>query len=222
MDKRGNDLFDEMGVAFQDHFRGNRADIKDRLKVYLPYISKSNSGARDARILDVGCGRGEWLELLREQGHVAGGVDINRAMVTQCRELGLDVMESDVIDYLKKQESSTLSAITGFHLIEHLALKTMFTLFDEALRVLRPGGMIIFETPNPENLIVGATNFYLDPTHRHPIPPATLTFLIEARGYSKVSILRLNPNPMLKTLENETLQNLLFGPMDYAVIAFKN
>ena len=217
--KESDHFLDAMYVTLEDRFRGTREDIKEKLKVYLPYISTSKVGTKEAPILDVGCGRGEWLELLKENAYIAKGLDINRIMVDQCHELELDVIESDVIEYLRKQKSNIFGAITGFHIVEHLPLNTLITLFDESLRVLKPSGIVIFETPNPENLIVGACNFYLDPTHINPIPPSTLEFLIEARGFLNIKILRSRPMPF--SFDNEMVQNLLFGPTDYAVIGYK-
>jgi O-antigen chain-terminating methyltransferase len=217
--KEEDHLLDAMYVSFEDQFRGTREDIKERQRVYLPYIQNAKAGSNSSPILDLGCGRGEWLELLKENGLIAKGIDINRVMVMQCKELGLDVIESDAIQFLRTQKPNTWGAITGFHIVEHLPLKILIALFDESFRVLIPGGMVIFETPNPENLIVGACNFYADPTHTNPLPPFTLEFLMEARGFLNPQILRLRPMPFL--LENETLQNLLFGATDYAVIAYK-
>ena len=217
--KENDHFLDAMYVTLEDRFRGTREDIKEKLKVYLPYISTSKVGTKEAPILDVGCGRGEWLELLKENGYIGQGVDFNRMMVDQCHELELNVIGADAIEYLRKQKSNTFGAITGFHIVEHLPLKTLITLFDESLRVLRPSGIVIFETPNPENLIVGACNFYLDPTHLNPIPPSTLEFLIEARGFLNIKILRSRPMPF--SFDNEMVQNLLFGTTDYAVIGYK-
>jgi SAM-dependent methyltransferase len=212
-------MLDFFYLSLEDRLRGTREEIKERQRVYLPYIQKAFSGIQEAPVLDVGCGRGEWLELLRENGWTAKGVDINRIMIQQCRDRGLEVLEADAMEYLKEQNDNSWGAVTGFQLVEHLPLKTLVALFDESRRILKPGGIIIFETPNPENLIVGACNFYLDPTHFHPIPPATLEFFAESRGFLNVEILRLHP--MQTTVDNESIQRLFFGPLDYAVIAFK-
>jgi O-antigen chain-terminating methyltransferase len=218
--KEEEHLFDALYVSFEDQFRGTREDVKERQKIYLPYIDQAGAGTKDSLILDVGCGRGEWLGLLKERGYAAKGVDINRVMVEQCKELGLDVIESDVIEFLQKQKKNNFGSITGFHIIEHLSLKKLIALFDESLRVLKPGGMVIFETPNPENLIVGSNNFYTDLTHRRPIPSQTLQFFIESRGFNNLEILKLHRNEGQK-IDNELLQHLLFGEQDYAVIGYK-
>lgn len=186
-------LLDSLYVSFEDAFRGTRQDIKERLKVYLPYMENINSNKRDLSIIDLGCGRGEWIELLGEYGYSAKGVDLNRIMVNVCKELNLDVVETDAIEFLRRQKSNSFEVITGFHIVEHLPLKALISLFDECLRVLKPNGLVIFETPNPENIIVGSCNFYTDPTHNNPIPPETLKFLLDARGFSRLELLKLHP-----------------------------
>ncbi len=213
-------MHDAMYVAFEDQFRGTREDIKDRLKVYLPYVKKVMQQTGGGEILDVGCGRGEWLELMKEEGYKARGVDINRVMVAQSQETGLDVIASDVLDYLKGIPADSLAAVTGFQIIEHLPFNKLISLFDESLRVLKPGGVVIFETPNPENLIIGACNFYTDPTHKNPIPPHTSMFLIEQRGFVNVVIERLHTIEGLH-LEDKFLNSQFTVGQDYTVIGYK-
>ena len=219
-------VLDAVYLSFEDRFRGTREDIKNRQKVYLPYVDKVQQETGIGVILDVGCGRGEWLELLKEQDFPAQGVDLNRMMVTQSRELGLDVEEGDVFDYFKNMEPDSLSAVTGFHIVEHLPLNTMIALFDQAYRVLRPGGMVIFETPNPENIIVGSCNFYYDPTHKNPIPPEALLFLLESRGYRNLEIVRLHENEEFADLKetelSEKVASRFYGAQDYSVIGYKS
>jgi len=227
MVKEEDHLFDAMYAGFEDRFRGTREDIKERVKVYLPYVQEVLKTTDNASVLDVGCGRGEWLELLKEKDIVAKGLDLNRVMVAQCRESGLDVIESDAIDYLRNLKNNTLSVISGFHIVEHLPFKTLIALFDESLRVLKPGGLVMFETPNPENLFVGACNFYTDPSHKNPIPPPTLEFLLESRGFVRNKIHRLHPMKEVSYLEDKTLQDLndlLYAAtkeQDYALIGYK-
>lgn len=213
-------LLDALYVAFEDRFRGDREDIKERVRVYLPYIEKSHAHAWNARVLDIGCGRGEWLELLRENGYSAKGIDTNRIMVEQCRDRGLDVVEYEALRFLREQASGTFSIVTGLHIIEHLSLPGLIQLLDEVLRVLRPGGIAIFETPNPENMIVGATLFHIDPTHGNPVHPLTIDFLLGQRGFSRTEILRLHAMPS-QELDNKVVNDLLFGPQDFAAIGYK-
>jgi len=162
--------------------------------------------------------------LLKEKGYKARGIDLNRIMIQQCKDLGLDVIEVDVIAFLRKQEANSLGAITGFHIIEHLPLRTLVTLFDEALRVLAPGGLAIFETPNPENIIVGACNFYIDPTHRNPLPPDPIKFIAEQRGFVRVEILRLHRLKEMQPTGQEILDDVIRRftmEQDYSIIGYK-
>ena len=222
--KEEKQLLDELYVAFEDRFRGSRNDIKERLSVYINTIEPAKDVIGSALILDLGCGRGEWLELLKERGYKAKGIDQNSVMVRQCRDLALDVTEQDVIEFLSQQPPNSLGAITGFHLVEHLSFLSLITLLDECLRVLKPGGLVIFETPNPENLMVGAFSFYFDPSHRNPLPPGTLKFLIEQRGFVNTSVMKLHKySDLIDVHDGDDFKNKWFySDMDYSVIAYKN
>ena len=179
-------------------------------------------------ILDAGCGRGEWLDLLREQHLQASGVDLNRVLLAICRERGLPVEEADAIEYLRSLPEASLGAVTAFHLIEHLPLPRLLDLLDAAVRALKPGGVAVFETPNPNNIFVSSRYFYLDPTHRHPIPPQLGRFLAEARGLRRVEILELHPWPEAHHVDTRTggevagrFNECFYGPQDYAIIGWK-
>ena len=218
-------LLDTFYVAFEDRFRGSRMEILDRQKIYLPYLAESKLDKQNSLIIDIGCGRGEWLELLQDSGYKARGIDLNRVMVEECRSKKLDAIEGDAIAYIKSLPDASVIAITGFHIIEHLPFEVLIQLFDEVLRVLQSGGSIIFETPNPSNILVGSCNFYLDPTHRNPLPSEMIRFVAESRGLQSVKILNLNP-----VLEEEQLQKsdlpkpldqYFYGAQDYAVIGYK-
>ena len=179
-------FLDSLYVAFEDRFRGNREAIRDSLKVYLPYLQKHNRKSTNLLpLLDVACGRGEWLELLKEDGYSARGVDVNRVALQQCRELGLDVVEDDAIEFLRKQPKNAFSAVTCFHYVEHVDYRALVALLDESLRVLMPGGLAIFETPNARNILVTAGDFYRDPTHKNPVFPETLESIAELRGFTE-------------------------------------
>jgi O-antigen chain-terminating methyltransferase len=216
-------LLDAMYVSFEDQFRGTREDIKNRVSVYVPVITEAGAGTDEFPVLDIGCGRGEWLELLKEKGLTGRGFDLNRVMVQQCQEIGLQVQEQEAVAGLRELPPNSLGAITGIHIIEHLPFKQMIALFDEALRVIKSGGVIIFETPNPENILVGAHTFYSDPSHKNPLPPQMIQYLVEARGFVRPQIMRLHPNEVLaETLSNvPEISPYFSGPQDYSVIAYK-
>ena len=216
---------DSFYIDFEDAFRGTSEDITERLKIYLPYLDKF-IGDKTAEVVDVGCGRGEWLALLGNQGIRATGIDLNVAMVDTCRAQGLHAQCMDAIQYLSLQPPGSVAVVTGFHIIEHLPFDTLLALFDAALKALRPDGMIIFETPNPENLLVGACNFYYDPTHLNPIVPTVAEFIARQRGFAKAEILRLHPYPDSHRLVEDSeiakrFNNALYGPQDFAVLASK-
>jgi len=216
---------DSFYIDFEDAFRGTPEDITQRLKIYLPYIDKF-IGDTTAAVVDVGCGRGEWLALLGKQGIKATGIDLNAAMVDTCRAQGLHAQCMDAIQYLSLQPPGSLAAVTGFHIIEHLPFDTLLALFDAALTALRPDGLVIFETPNPENLVVGACNFYYDPTHLNPIVPTVAEFIARQRGFAKAQILRLHPYPDSHRLVEDSeiakrFNNAFYGPQDFAVLAWK-
>ena len=216
-------LLDTFYLMLEDQFRGTREEIKQRLQVYLPHVKDFKS--EGAKVLDIGCGRGEFLELLRDQGVGAEGVDYNRAFVEQCRELGFEVAEADALTFLRECKSNTYSAVSAIHVVEHLPFHVLIALLDEVLRVLRPGGLAILETPNPENILVGSNNFYIDPTHRKPLPSPLLSFLAEKRGFCQVKVLKLHPCPNDVRLEGsavaDRLNEILYGPQDYAVLGYK-
>ena len=219
---------DAFYFAFEERFRGSREEINKRLEVYLPRLREAQIAPGDSLILDLGCGRGEWLELLRDNGYRARGIDLNRVVIEQCQSRGLEVVEGDVIAYLQSMPDESVAVITGFHIIEHLPFEILVKLLNEAFRVLRHRGLVIFETPNPANVLVGSCNFYFDPTHRNPLPSLMTQFLVQYCGFAEVEILNLNPSDGFKADEGNELDELskqfnqyFYGPMDYAVIGYK-
>lgn len=214
-------------VFFEDQFRGDRNEIKERLKIYLPLLKEIEDGMSEHPILDIGCGRGEWLELLSENNLAAHGIDINQVMIEQNGGRGFDVLEADFSTYLPTLSDKSLGVVTVFHLIEHLSLDQLLLLLDESLRVLKRGGMIILETPNPENILVASTTFYLDPTHRNPLPPSLIQYLTEQRGFCRTKVLRLHPYSDAVRINDEDSETakrfnaFFYGPQDYALIGYK-
>ena len=209
--------------AFEDKHRGARELIKSRLRVYLPFLLPLAATHSGCSVLDLGCGRGEWLELLQENGIVASGVDLDDSMLAACRELGLDAVNEDAIEHLKSLPDQSRLAITGFHIAEHLPFSLLQTLFIEARRVLKPNGLLILETPNPENLVVGTASFFIDPTHQRPLPSQLLQFLAEHHGFARVKILRLQEEHRLLESAQIGLYDVLAGVSpDYAIVAQPN
>ena len=206
--------------AFEDKYRGTRELIKARLCVYLPFIEPLARRHTELPVFDLGCGRGEWLELLHQHQINAYGMDLDGGMLAACRERGLNVTQGDALAYLQAQPSQSLLAVTGFHIAEHLPFALLQTLFAQAHRVLIPGGLLILETPNPENLLVGTANFYIDPTHQRPLPSQLLTFLAEHQGFGPVKHLRLQEEPRLANSEPPSLYDVLANVSpDYAIVA---
>jgi 2-polyprenyl-3-methyl-5-hydroxy-6-metoxy-1,4-benzoquinol methylase len=209
--------------AFEDKYRGSRELIKLRLSVYLPFVIAVREFYSTANSIDLGCGRGEWIELMQDNGINVLGVDLDRSMLKKASEKGLNVRYADAIQTLQRLEDSSQIIISAFHLIEHLPFGSLETLVKEALRVLKPGGILIMETPNSENITVGTSTFYLDPTHSKPIPHQLLSFLVEYIGFEKNKVLRLQQPEGLEMEEQLNLISVLNGVSpDYAVIAQKS
>ncbi|MGF6599985.1 2-polyprenyl-3-methyl-5-hydroxy-6-metoxy-1,4-benzoquinol methylase [Paraburkholderia sp. GAS448] len=226
---------DDFYRALEDRFRGSRDLIKARQGVYLPFVEALGAKV-SKKMLDVGCGRGEWLELLAERGIAAEGLDFNEDFVKAGIDAGLSVFKADAMEFLKNQPDQTYSLITAFHVVEHLGFNSLLEFLKEAHRVVDDGGAVLLETPNPANLIVGACNFYIDPTHERPIPSVLLSFAAEYSGFESVVVVPVNRSFLQNNLEfmpgqlmgakviNKIVsaldQNLMQAP-DYAIIAIK-
>ena len=199
--------------AFEERFRGTKKEVKKKVSIYLDLIKNF----KDKNILDLGCGRGEFLELLKENNFKnLYGVDINKEMTKEINK-DIHIYNDDVINFLKNQKENSFSIISSFHLIEHIDFDSLFILVKESFRILDENGILILETPNPENIKVACENFYLDPTHKNPLPPEFLKFLLEYFGFYP-RILRLNNPPINNTIK-DVIENV--SP-DYAIVGFKN
>ena len=213
---------DRFYKAFEDRYRGSREDIKNRQRFYLSFVELLKEIYPNDKVLDIGCGRGEWLELLSEVGIDAVGIDTNDDMLKVAQEYNLEVIKSDGIEYLKQLPDASLIAISSFHVIEHMAFKDIEIFVSEALRVLKPAGLLILETPNPENIRVSSEYFYLDPTHLKPLPSALMSFVLEYYGFDRVKKLGLQEDISLINQQVVTIKDLFEGVSpDYAVIGQK-
>lgn len=227
-------LFDALYVSLEDRFRPTRKDIKKQLQINLPVLREAQAGTMEAPILDIGCGRGEWLEVLAENGLIAKGIDTNRVMIDRCCELQeniLDATEAEAVTYLRGLKPNSLGAVTGIHFIENIQFGNLVTIFDEVLRVLKPGGVAIFVSSDPENKDHGIRHFH--PTPQSLLPPLMIQYLAEARGFVRVKINRQGKDMTMlqETRKSYTKKdNSAINPpqgrntieeSDYSVIAFK-
>jgi len=201
-------------LRFEDRFRGSFEQVKENQKFYLPYFQ----GASE--VLDLGCGRGEFLALMKEAGLKARGVDSNPECVALCRAQGLDAIQADLFDFLAQLPELSLDAVFCAQVVEHLPMGALPALMTLLASRLRKGGLAVMETPNPECLAIFASHFYLDPTHVRPVPPHLLVFLLEESGFGRIEVIRRFP------VEDRSLDELpagfrtqFFGAQDYAVIA---
>ncbi|RKQ60624.1 O-antigen chain-terminating methyltransferase [Thermovibrio guaymasensis] len=198
---------------FENIFRGTSSEIKERLAQYLKFIPENL--AKNYPVLDVGCGRGEFLELLSQRGINAVGIDLNRYTIAHLRERGFEVYNNDVNSYLKRAKGQ-FSAITAFQVIEHFDpdyLKEFLTLTYEKLV---PGGVLILETLNPWNF-EAFPRFYIDETHVKPIPPDTLTFILNWVGFKDLNLIFSSPLKEKKRKDDDLKKFYL----DYAIVGYK-
>jgi len=211
--------------AFENTFRGSRELIRERQSQYLGYVREAYARVKTGYVLDIGCGRGEFLELLSASGIAGKGVDVNDEFAGFCRGNGLDAEKSDALDFLVSVQDGSLAAVTAFQVVEHLGTDYLIELINASFQKIRPGGVVILETVNPFSLYA-MRNYYADLTHRNPVPPGTLKFLLETAGFVEAEIIYSSPVPDAVKLsgsdENTAkLNSFLFGFQDYAVMGRK-
>ncbi len=214
---------------FQNQFRGTQNQIMERQKCYLPYFQ-----GKKGKIFDLGCGRGEFLRLLKEENIPAFGVDMYPEYEINGELFDLDITTGDGIATLEEMQEP-LGGIFCAQVIEHLGFKTVERLCQLAYEKLEDGACLILETPNPRSLSTYTNAFYLDPTHDKPVHPLLMEYLLKAIGFSDVQILwpdhSLRQLPFIRSnsIENlwevnnaiERVSGILFGSQDYAVVATK-
>jgi O-antigen chain-terminating methyltransferase len=222
---------DSRYTAFENRYRGSRDEIRERLTPYLEMLESQGP------VVDLGCGRGELLGLLKERGIAARGVEGNAQAVRECREAGLDVVQGDLVDFLRAEPDGSVGAVLAIQVAEHLLPAVLQTMLHHAHRALRPGGLLVLETVNPRSVIGFLEVFNRDLTHERPLHPDTLRFLAAAAGFGDVRVeLRspVEPDAMLQSIpadglpapatrvlnENvDRLNALVYGPREYALVA---
>jgi SAM-dependent methyltransferase len=217
--------------AFENRYRGSREEIRGRLSGYLDLFAEL------APVVDLGCGRGEFLDLLKERGIAARGVDGNANAVRECRDKGLEVRVGDLVDYLREQEKGSLGGVFAAQVAEHLPPDVLVALLAESHRALRKGGLLLLETPNPRSVVGFLEVYNRDLTHERPLHPDTLSFLAAAAGFTDVRVemrTPVDPSSRLQAVPadglpeaaasvmNENiarLNGLIYGPLEYALLA---
>jgi len=219
--------FDAFYLAFEDACRGTDEETSSKLQAYLPYIQQVvDEFGPLASAVDIGCGRGEWLDLLRQFNIASNGVDLNQVMIDYCLVQGHQVEQGDALVWMQQQQPQSQHLVSSFHVVEHIPFNEYYLWFEQFSRILAPGGMLILETPNPENLLVSSHTFYHDPTHLNPITPALLEFTAQFFGLQVLAIERLNPYPESAKVKGhdeltERVNGHLCGPQDFGLIAIK-
>jgi O-antigen chain-terminating methyltransferase len=203
---------------FAERFRGSEDYVKRGQRMYAPYFA----GCRN--VLDIGCGRGEFLETMREAGVPARGIDLDEESVATCRHKGLEAEPADLYAYLADLPEASLDGIFCSQVVEHLPPERLPEMVRLSASRLTRNGVIAIETPDPECLAIFATHFYLDPTHTRPVPHALLAFYLEEFGVGNIQLHRLSPAvesiPALASLP-EDFRNAFFGGLDYSIIGRK-
>ncbi len=216
---------------FENHFRGNRKNIKNSQKMYLPYFQGKNN------VLDLGCGRGEFLELLQENDVNARGVDIYPDFVEYCQYKGLNTIEADAIPYINQLENESVDGIFSAQLVEHLTADQIISLCNIAYQKLKKGCYFVIETPNPSSLSIYMNSFYLDPSHVKPIHPKAMEYFLKEAGFKETDVIYTEQSkvdyklPLLRGNQIENLaefndginflSDIIWGSQDYAIIAKK-
>jgi O-antigen chain-terminating methyltransferase len=225
-------LGEDFYLRFEDRFRGAPDKIltrlDDRYRKLISAVAKTTH-----RALDLGCGRGEFLDLARQTGFATVGADISETFVRHCIRKGHQATNMDSLSFLKRQADQSYDLVASFHVVEHCSMDYNFEVFRQVRRVLANGGIFIVETPNLFSMWAGHRQFYLDPTHERPVHPELMQFMCETAGFSRVDLMsfdevehperaRLSAKAP-KDLQAEfiKLEKWLYGPMDIAIIAVK-
>lgn len=220
-----SDLFDKFNyVEFENRMRGDVSVISERQKKYVAIMPQNET------VLDIGCGRGEFLELLNANGVKGEGVEINRDMIEVCKSKGIKVYEAEAVDFLTKTQKK-YGAIFASHVVEHISFSHLVDLVNTAYSQLVSGGKLIIETPNPTTVATHIGGFYSDPTHLHFVHPQLVKFIAEQAGFRKVEFIFASEQDNIMVITDEMsevekknmerLNQVIFGFQEYAIIAEK-
>ena len=205
-------------ARFADKFRGPEEYVRNNQRLYAPLFEGSTN------VLDIGCGRGEFLDVMKESGVPARGIDLDPESVAFCRSKGHQAETADLFPHLSDQPDGTFDGIFAAQVVEHLPPEQLPQMIQLCSAKLRRGGVLVLETPNPECLAIFATHFYLDPTHTRPIPPSLMAFYFEEFGLGRIEVRRLSPAiesmPAVAELPPQFRESF-FGGLDYAIIGRK-
>lgn len=224
-------LLDQFYVRYNEElFTESRDLLKERKKIYIEKMDQhfQAEDKQEITVVDLGCGTGEWIEVVQEAGYHSIGVDSNMAVVEKDHQQypGLEVVRQDSIAFLKAQPQNSLDVITSFHMVEHMEMIEVLELCSEAARVLKPNGLLIIETPNPLNVLISSYYFYLDPTHKKQIPPELLEVYVHAGGLKvkeRVFVEPLNFVPY-EYLDGDKIKDIVFRfnmEQAYSIVAVK-
>ena len=208
-------------LDFENKFRGDREKIFRTFSCYEPLIEIAIKGKFRPVLIDVGCGRGEWLQRCQKKFFKSFGIESDPDMARICRDHDLSVIEGDAIYELSKLEDDSISVITIFHVIEHLEYYKLQKLIAECQRILSDDGLLIMETPSIDNLIVSTKSFYIDHTHINHINSDSISFYLEKAGFSNVKNYHINGGPLQKSSPLKVTRILNGVAQDLCIISTK-
>ena len=211
--------YSDFYLAFEEKFRGSSQDLNEKLVFYDGLLQEIILRFSNCNLLDIGCGRGEWLMKCTELGINSIGIDKNQSMFNFCLEKGLNIKYGDALEILKTFENNSFHIISSFHFIEHIPFDTFLEILEQCKRILVPGGALILETPSIDNILVSLKDFYLDPTHLTHVHPETVIFALNYFKFTEAKYFLINP-PSNQMYGIDSINNVLNGSgLDVSIIA---